>query len=581
MTDGDFLKTSCGSPNYAAPEVINGKLYAGPEVDVWSCGVMLYVMLCGRLPFDDEYIPLLFKKISGGIFTLPSHLSPETKQLLSSMLVVDPLKRITIENIRKNKWFNTNLPDYLKPITSSPYDLTSEIDENIINELRKKLGYTREQILRGLKSEGENQIKVACTLVLDHRRMINDAQNTNIESFLAQSPPAWDAMPNSLNSKDGFGSISPSIQILSSSLPKRPYYNPETNFHSLPPVLPAFPANNNMVGLGVNTIGNNNEGPMGNSSVVSGFSNSSVPSNANGVTSPSALRNSTINNNYTDSTGNTHTTALPTNIPSSTSTPPSNSISSTPSTSVAGAGRNPIATPIRKHKTRSKWHFGIRSKSLPLDIMLEIYKALKKIGMKWKSIDQYHIRVLYESKCNTKIKFDIQLYQIENNSYLVDFKDAMPPTRTVSQNPIRDEPIITTTSNPINISNEYGKNTHSMEEDDDEMSTSPSSPNFTNTKSQPVNIKIPSNLTKQIKNNVFNSDNRNNVDIYKNEYNYDPNNMNVDAMNEDTDMYESMIAANFEKMNLMFVPEEEEVNLRAFIFFEACSKLITELALSS
>jgi len=65
MTDGDFLKTSCGSPNYAAPEVINGKLYAGPEVDVWSCGVMLYVMLCGRLPFDDEYIPLLFKKISG------------------------------------------------------------------------------------------------------------------------------------------------------------------------------------------------------------------------------------------------------------------------------------------------------------------------------------------------------------------------------------------------------------------------------------------------------------------------------------------------------------------------------------
>ncbi len=100
MQDGDFLKTSCGSPNYAAPEVISGKLYAGPEVDVWSCGVILYTLLCARLPFDDEYIPSLFKKIRAGKFDIPPHITPSCKDLIKSMLEIDPLKRITIPEIR-------------------------------------------------------------------------------------------------------------------------------------------------------------------------------------------------------------------------------------------------------------------------------------------------------------------------------------------------------------------------------------------------------------------------------------------------------------------------------------------------
>ncbi|KAA0201997.1 hypothetical protein HAZT_HAZT009672 [Hyalella azteca] len=65
MVDGEFLRTSCGSPNYAAPEVISAKLYAGPEVDVWSCGIILYALLCGTLPFDDDHVPSLYRKIKG------------------------------------------------------------------------------------------------------------------------------------------------------------------------------------------------------------------------------------------------------------------------------------------------------------------------------------------------------------------------------------------------------------------------------------------------------------------------------------------------------------------------------------
>lgn len=72
ISDGDFLATSCGSPNYAAPEVIRGGVYAGPEIDVWSSGVILYVMLSGRLPFEDEEVHVLFSKITRKSAKLPS-----------------------------------------------------------------------------------------------------------------------------------------------------------------------------------------------------------------------------------------------------------------------------------------------------------------------------------------------------------------------------------------------------------------------------------------------------------------------------------------------------------------------------
>jgi 5'-AMP-activated protein kinase, catalytic alpha subunit len=114
MWDGEFLKTSCGSPNYASPEVVSGKFYAGPESDVWSAGVCLYALLCGTLPFDDENVPNLFRKIKHGNFTLPGHISSEAKDLIVQMLVVDPTKRVTIPQIRKHRWFRVGLPDYLR-----------------------------------------------------------------------------------------------------------------------------------------------------------------------------------------------------------------------------------------------------------------------------------------------------------------------------------------------------------------------------------------------------------------------------------------------------------------------------------
>lgn len=89
------------------------------QVDVWSCGVILYALLCGSLPFDDENIPNLFKKIKGGIFHLPTHLSPGARDIIPRMLLVDPLKRITIAEIRQHPWYTLHLPRYLAVMQAS------------------------------------------------------------------------------------------------------------------------------------------------------------------------------------------------------------------------------------------------------------------------------------------------------------------------------------------------------------------------------------------------------------------------------------------------------------------------------
>jgi len=106
MQPGELLTKSCGSPNYAAPELLSkGCSYQGPEIDVWSCGVILYALLTITLPFDAPTIPELFKLIKQGRYTVPGHVSADAKDLVARMLTVDPKCRISVDGIRRHKWF--------------------------------------------------------------------------------------------------------------------------------------------------------------------------------------------------------------------------------------------------------------------------------------------------------------------------------------------------------------------------------------------------------------------------------------------------------------------------------------------
>uniref|UniRef100_A0A7S4DIL2 Protein kinase domain-containing protein n=1 Tax=Lotharella globosa TaxID=91324 RepID=A0A7S4DIL2_9EUKA len=144
MKDGEFLTKACGSLNYAAPRVISGKPYKGPEVDVWSAGCVLFTMLCGRLPFDEESIPRLQSNIKRGLYAIPNHLSKNAKDLIKRMLTVDPDKRMAISDIRHHPWLmGTDIAVFPES--------TSALNSHVVRMCQQK-GISKSDIEIGIRS---------------------------------------------------------------------------------------------------------------------------------------------------------------------------------------------------------------------------------------------------------------------------------------------------------------------------------------------------------------------------------------------------------------------------------------------
>ncbi|KAL0912033.1 hypothetical protein M5K25_017976 [Dendrobium thyrsiflorum] len=105
VRDDGLLHTTCGTPNYVAPEVINNKGYDGAKADLWSCGVILFVLMAGYLPFEDSNLMSLYKKIFKADFSCPSWFSTSAKKLIKRILDPNPQTRITIAEVIENEWF--------------------------------------------------------------------------------------------------------------------------------------------------------------------------------------------------------------------------------------------------------------------------------------------------------------------------------------------------------------------------------------------------------------------------------------------------------------------------------------------
>ncbi|XP_076464470.1 MAP/microtubule affinity-regulating kinase 3-like isoform X3 [Babylonia areolata] len=162
---GNKLDTFCGSPPYAAPELFQGKKYDGPEVDVWSLGVILYTLVSGSLPFDGQNLKELRERVLRGKYRIPFYMSTDCENLLKKFLVLNPVKRLSLETIMKDKWMNIGYEDdELKPFIEPVPD----INDPVRIDMMVNMGYNRKEIEESLRLQKYDDIH-ACYLLLGRR----------------------------------------------------------------------------------------------------------------------------------------------------------------------------------------------------------------------------------------------------------------------------------------------------------------------------------------------------------------------------------------------------------------------------
>uniref|UniRef100_A0A673M9Y8 non-specific serine/threonine protein kinase n=1 Tax=Sinocyclocheilus rhinocerous TaxID=307959 RepID=A0A673M9Y8_9TELE len=169
---GQLLKTWCGSPPYAAPELFEGKEYDGPKVDIWSLGVVLYVLVCGALPFDGSTLQNLRARVLSGKFRIPFFMSTDCEYLIRHMLVLEPSRRLSMEQICKNKWMRQGDPDTeFDRLIAECEQVKVERETELINEqvlmAMSEMGFDRERTLQSLQTDAYDHYSATYSLLSD------------------------------------------------------------------------------------------------------------------------------------------------------------------------------------------------------------------------------------------------------------------------------------------------------------------------------------------------------------------------------------------------------------------------------
>ncbi|XP_063692259.1 MAP/microtubule affinity-regulating kinase 3-like isoform X42 [Bolinopsis microptera] len=196
FTAGTKLDTFCGSPPYAAPELFQGKKYDGPEVDVWSLGVILYTLVSGSLPFDGQNLKELRERVLRGKYRIPFYMSTDCENLLKKFLILNPVKRHSLEAIMNDRWMNTGYEDNekLRPALDKQAEA---FDQDRIGkafdldriEIMLKMGYSKIEIHRALSELAFNEVYATYHLLGTKPTKADSSSNLSTEGSVPHSSP--------------------------------------------------------------------------------------------------------------------------------------------------------------------------------------------------------------------------------------------------------------------------------------------------------------------------------------------------------------------------------------------------------
>lgn len=394
MRDGDFLRTSCGSPNYAAPEVISGHLYAGPEVDVWSCGVILYALLCGSLPFDDESIPNLFKKIKSGMYSLPSHLSQLARNLIPRMLEVDPMKRITIPEIRLHPWFQHKLPPYLRHPPELMEKQERVVDSQVIDEVLKlpfdrAYSHLNNAFVGGADPNGGGGHPFITRELVEAAAALEDSRENDAPKLIRDLRVAYELILDHKHTRLRVMEVARAIQEAASATP--PAFSPGASRGATPGGRggSGYGSHHQMGSYGQNSSHSPSTGASGHAlDSQTRFAEEA----AKALMQPAgSSRMAGGHQNPTHSGAQHPPHTPPPHMPGSGT---NGSGSSTPIVQMQSSipGNVGMIAQHQHGRRNRRWYLGIQSKKDPAHVMTEVYKALMALGCEWLQLSSYRIK---------------------------------------------------------------------------------------------------------------------------------------------------------------------------------------------